>query len=208
MKSYLAVLSILILAFTPLAAEIAAQGSRVVTAARKQIGVTTGYDPSYRALKYPGGDIPLSTGVCTDVVVRAIRGVGLDLQKAVHEDMRKNFSAYPKNWGLKRPDKNIDHRRVPNLMRYLERHHITMHEKLKLRGSYRPGDIVAWNLGGGVLHIGIVSDRDSNRTPLIIHNIGKGVREENVLLRFEVIGHYRLKHDTQKQGSSTADSRR
>ena len=168
--------------------------------------MTKGYDPAYRSLKYPGGDVPLHTGVCTDVVVRAIRGCGLDLQKAVHEDMRRDFGAYPKNWGLKRPDKNIDHRRVPNLMRYFERHHIQMFEKLKLGGSYRPGDIVAWDLGGGVLHIGIVSDRVSGRNPLIIHNIGGGAKEENVLLKFKVIGHYRLKEIPQKRHSSTAGS--
>jgi uncharacterized protein len=208
MKAYLALLPVLIFALTSIGAESASLGARVVKAARQQIGVTKGYDPAYRALKYPRGDVPLHTGVCTDVVVRAIRGCGLDLQRAVHEDMRKNFGAYPKNWGLNRPDKNIDHRRVPNLMRYFERHHITMDEKLKLGGSYRLGDIVAWNLGGGVLHISIVSDRVSGRNPLIIHNIGGGAKEENVLLKFEVIGHYRLKEETQKRDSSTADSNR
>jgi uncharacterized protein YijF (DUF1287 family) len=121
----------------------------------------------------------------------------VDLQKEVHEDMLKNFSSYPQRWGLKAPDKNIDHRRVPNLMCYFERHHIAMYEKLKLRESYRPGDIVAWDLGGGVLHIGIVSDRISGRTPLIIHNIGSGVKEEDILLKYQVIGHYRLKAGTQ-----------
>jgi uncharacterized protein YijF (DUF1287 family) len=208
MKAYLALLSVLIFALTSLGTESASLSARVVKAARQQIGVTKGYDPAYRALKYPGGDVPLHTGVCTDVVVRAIRGCGLDLQRAVHEDMRKNFGAYPKNWGLKRPDKNIDHRRVPNLMRYFERHHVAMGEKLKETGSYRPGDIVAWNLGGGVLHIGVVLDKVSGRSPLIIHNIGGGAKEENVLLKFEVIGHYRLKEDAQKRDSSTAGSNR
>jgi uncharacterized protein YijF (DUF1287 family) len=170
-------------------------GLRVVSAARQQIGVTTQYDPGYTALKYPGGDVPLQTGVCSDVVVRSLRHVGLDLQKAVHEDMLSHFSAYPQKWGLKAPDKNIDHRRVPNLMRYLERHHIAMQEKLQAPESYRPGDIVAWDLGGGVLHIGIVSDKLAGRTRLILHNIGNGTKEEHILLKYPVIGHYRLKED-------------
>jgi uncharacterized protein YijF (DUF1287 family) len=160
--------------------------------------VTTEYDPAYVSLKYPGGDVPLRTGVCSDVVVRALREVGLDLQKEVHEDMRKSFSAYPKKWGLKVPDKNIDHRRVPNLMRYFERRHIKMEEKLKMRETYRPGDIVAWDLGGGVLHIGIVSDKKAGHTPLIIHNIGDGAKEEDLLLKYGIIGHYRLKEATQQ----------
>jgi uncharacterized protein YijF (DUF1287 family) len=111
--------------------------------------------------------------------------------------MQKHFRTYPQRWGLKAPDKNIDHRRVPNLMCYFERHHVAMHEKLRLADAYRPGDIVAWDLGGGVLHIGVVSDRRSGRTPLIIHNIGSGAREEDLLLKYQVIGHYRLKDATQ-----------
>src|SRR5262245_57227574 len=167
----------------------AALGLRVVAATRQQIGVTKEYDPGYTALKYPGGDVALHTGVCSDVIVRSLRLVGIDLQKEVHEDMRKNFKAYPPRWGLKVTDKNIDHRRVPNLMRYFERHHVAMHEKLKMRETYRPGDIVAWDLGGGVLHIGIVSDKFSGETPLIIHNIGSGVKEEDLLLKYQVLGH-------------------
>jgi uncharacterized protein YijF (DUF1287 family) len=159
------------------AQEVPSLGARIVAAARQQIGVTTGYDPAYVALSYPGGDIPLRTGVCSDVVVRALRQVGLDLQMEAHEDMSKHFSAYPQKWGLRRPDKNIDHRRVPNLMRYFERNQISMEEKLTLPDSYRPGDIVAWDLGSGVLHI------------------GSGTQEEDILLRHRVIGHYRVKDD-------------
>lgn len=169
------------------------QAEGIVTGARSQIGVTTSYDPSYVSLSYPGGDVPTHTGVCSDVVVRALRAVQLDLQKEVHEDMRGNFSAYPQNWGLKKPDKNIDHRRVPNLMRYFERKHIALTEKLTAPQSYRPGDIVAWRLSSGLLHVGVVSDKKSGVTPLIIHNIGAGAKEENVLFAYKVIGHYRLK---------------
>jgi uncharacterized protein YijF (DUF1287 family) len=168
-------------------------GAQIATGARGQIGVTTSYDPSYVTLAYPGGDVPSHTGVCTDVVVRALRTVGIDLQKEVHEDMRKNFTAYPQNWGLKRPDKNIDHRRVPNLMRYFERKHIALGERGVSPDTYLPGDIVAWRLDGGLLHIGVVSDKKSGPTPLMIHNIGIGAQEENVLFAYTVIGHYRIK---------------
>ena len=182
-------------------AEEIALGSRIVAAARQQIGVTKEYDPRYSALKYPGGDVPLKTGVCSDVVVRALRKVGLDLQKEVHEDMRKSFSNYPQNWGLKAPDKNIDHRRVPNLMRYFERHEVAIQEKLNKPEMYHPGDIVAWDLGGGVLHIGIVSDRVAGSTPLIIHNIGAGAKEEDILFQYRVLGHYRVKQRTENAHS-------
>ncbi|MEZ0215978.1 MAG: DUF1287 domain-containing protein [Rariglobus sp.] len=168
-------------------------GSKISTGARQQIGVTTSYDPSYVKLTYPGGDVPLHTGVCTDVVVRALRSTGLDLQKEVHEDMRKNFSLYPQNWGLKTPDKNIDHRRVPNLMRYFERKQIALAENLMAPETYLPGDIVTWRLEGGLLHIGVVSEKTSSKIPLVIHNIGAGTKEENVLFAYTVIGHYRIK---------------
>ena len=198
MKLRLTLLALLALVAATRAGENVAPGLRIVSAARQQIGVTKEYDPSYAVLKYPGGDIPLHTGVCSDVIVRCLRQVGVDLQKELHEDMPKNFSAYPSRWGLKAPDKNIDHRRVANLMRYFERHHIAMREKLKARESYRPGDIVCWDLGRGILHIGIVSDKNSRGTPLIIHNIGSGAKEEDILLKYQVIGHYRLKENTQQ----------
>lgn len=172
---------------------VIAQGTRISAAAKAQIGVTVTYDPAYVALAYPGGDVPLRTGVCSDVVVRALRAVGLDLQKAVHEDMKANFPAYPKNWGLKKPDKNIDHRRVPNLMRYFERKQFEVSGDRADPANYLPGDIVAWRLDNGLLHVGIVSDARKAGTPLVIHNIGRGAQEEDVLFAFKVIGHYRLK---------------
>jgi len=174
---------------------LAANNLDLVTAARRQVGVTTIYDGSYQLIEYPGGDVPIQRGVCTDVVVRALRAArSLDLQVLVHEDMRAHFGAYPalRRWGHREPDANIDHRRVPNLMVYFERagykQPVTGHA-----ADYLPGDIVAWNLGGGVLHIGIVSDRRAaTGVPLVIHNIGSGAREEDILLRYTIIGHYRL----------------
>ncbi len=168
-------------------------GPRIAAAARQQIGVTTSYDPAYTSLAYPGGDVPPHRGVCSDVVVRALRKMGIDLQQAVHEDMQANFSVYPQKWGLKKPDRNIDHRRVPNLMRYFERHHVALNEKLKSKETYLPGDIVAWDLGRGLLHIGVISDRSAAAVPLVIHNIGRGAQEEDLLFRYAIIGHYRLK---------------
>lgn len=166
---------------------------RLVGAARAQVGVTLGYDPAYRVLDYPGGDVPLSTGVCVDVVIRALREQGLDLQQAIHEDMRAHFSAYPQEWGLKRPDRNIDHRRVPNVMRFLERHGLSR-ERSRVPADYAPGDIVAWDLADGLPHIGVVSDRRTmTGVPLVIHNMGAGAREQDVLFAFKMLGHYRLK---------------
>lgn len=150
------------------------------------------YDPSYFSISYPMGDVPEDRGVCTDVVIRAYRKMGIDLQKEVHEDMRANFGLYPKIWGLSRPDKNIDHRRVPNLMTYFSRHGTTLSKSTNPK-DYHPGDIVCWNLGGATTHIGIVSPNQSpNGTPLIIHNIGSGQVEENVLFAYKIIGHYRF----------------
>lgn len=165
----------------------------LVTAARAQIGVTTRYDPAYQVLTYPGGDVPTDRGVCTDVVVRALRSQGLDLQARVHEDMRDNFSAYPAIWGLSRPDRNIDHRRVPNLMRWFERQG-WQRPITALGADYAAGDIVAWKLNGnGLLHVGIVSDRQlADGTPLVLHNIARGTREENLLFQHAIIGHYRM----------------
>lgn len=165
----------------------------LVDAARAQVGVTTRYDPAYQVLAYPGGDVPLDRGVCTDVVVRALRSQGLDLQARVHEDMRGNFSAYPSIWGLSRPDRNIDHRRVPNLMRWFERQR-WQQPVSTAAADYAAGDIVAWKLNGnGLLHVGIVSDRRlADGTPLVLHNIARGTREENLLFQHTIIGHYRM----------------
>jgi uncharacterized protein len=163
-----------------------------VLAAREQVGVTVGYDPRYLRIAYPGGDVPLETGVCTDVIIRAFRNMGIDLQRAVHEDMRRSFAAYPQLWGHRDPDPNIDHRRVPNLMAYFRREGRGLPISSD-PGAYRPGDIVAWDLGRGSRHIGIVSDRVSQQSNryLILHNIGAGVREEDVLFAWRIIGHYR-----------------
>jgi uncharacterized protein len=163
----------------------------LVEKARDQIDVTTSYDPAYKKMAYPGGDVPKETGVCSDVVVRAFRGLKIDLQKEVHEDMTRAFDQYPRKWGLKRPDSNIDHRRVPNLMTCFQRQGWTVSLREKA-GDFQAGDAVAWDLGGGVTHIGIVSDRRSAEgTPVVIHKIGRGVQEENNLFEYEIIGHDR-----------------
>jgi len=166
---------------------------KLVLSARKQIGVTRSYDPAYRELAYPGGDVPRNTGVCTDVIIRALREQSVDLQKAVHEDMERDFKAYPRKWQLTKPDANIDHRRVPNLMTYFQ-HRGWVQAGSDKPGHFAPGDVVAWDLGQGTTHIGIVSDRrTSTGVPLVIHNIGHGTQEEDALFQFKVIGHYRLK---------------
>ena len=150
------------------------------------------YDPSYFTLDYPNGDVPSNKGVCCDVVIRAYRKLGIDLQKEVHEDMSANFAVYPHKWGLKSTDKNIDHRRVPNLMKFFER------KKANLPitdnpNDYHYGDVVCWDLGHGLTHIGLVVDRTAEPTNrnLIVHNIGGGQVLEDCLFRFKIIGHYR-----------------
>tara|TARA_B100000809_G_C15132440_1_gene529082 strand:- start:3440 stop:4021 length:582 start_codon:yes stop_codon:yes gene_type:complete len=152
------------------------------------------YDPSYYSLEYPNGDVPSDKGVCTDVVIRAYRKVNIDLQKEVHEDMKANFSLYPKNWGLKSTDKNIDHRRVPNLMTYFKRQG-SEQPISNTPSDYQPGDIVCWNLGGAITHIGIVVDRKSRdgKRNLIVHNIGSGQILADCLFDYKIIGHYRHK---------------
>lgn len=130
------------------------------------------YDPSYFSIKYPNGDAPKGKGVCTDVIIRAYRKLGVDLQKEVHEDMKSNFNLYPKIWGLKRTDKNIDHRRVPNLMTFFSRKG-TVKPITKNPRDYNPGDIVCWSLGGAITHIGLIVNKKSkdNKRYLIVHNI-------------------------------------
>ena len=168
----------------------------IVSSARERTLAEVRYDPKYVRLSYPGGDVPADTGVCTDVVIRTFRNAfAFDFQKAVHEDMKANFSAYPKSWGLSKPDKNIDHRRVPNLETFLRRQGaavpITSNSE-----DYLPGDIVSWRLGGRIAHIGIVSDKKmSDGTPLVIHNIGQGPTEENILWIPEMTGHFRFVPD-------------
>ncbi|MDR0274892.1 MAG: DUF1287 domain-containing protein [Burkholderiaceae bacterium] len=165
----------------------------LVRAARSQIGVTLRYDPAYTPLAYPGGDVPPERGVCTDVVIRAYRkAYGCDLQRLVHEDISRAFSAYPKTWGMKRPDSNIDHRRVPNLQVFFERQRARL--PVSERGAdYLPGDLVTQMLPGNLPHIVIVSDRRrGDGLPLVIHNIGQGAREEDWLLGAPLTGHYRF----------------
>ena len=149
------------------------------------------YDPAYYAITYPGGDLPADRGVCTDVVIRAYRALGIDLQKEVHVDMEAHFQLYPPHWGLRRPDRNIDHRRVPNLMVFFERHG-TVKPISRKAADYLPGDIVCWRLPQGATHIGIVVDRISadGQRPLIVHNIGTGQVLADCLFDFEIIGHY------------------
>lgn len=150
------------------------------------------YDPTYFQIAYPYGDVPANRGVCTDVIIRAYRKLTIDLQQRVHEDMKANFDKYPKLWGLTSTDRNIDHRRVPNLMVFFERHGsvraITRNAK-----DYLPGDIVCWNLGGAITHIGIVVNKKSvdNSRYLIVHNIGAGQVLADCLFDFRIIGHYR-----------------
>ncbi|WP_269790180.1 DUF1287 domain-containing protein [Stenotrophomonas sp. Iso1] len=170
----------------------AAPSPPLVAAARAQIGVTVLYDPAYFSLPYPQGDVPADRGVCTDVVIRALREQGIDLQARIHDDMRAHFREYPALWGLSRPDPNIDHRRVPNQMRWFQRQGWE-HPGSDQAVDYNPGDIVAWKLNGnGLLHVGIVSDRRlSDGTPLILHNIARGTQEEDLLFRHTIIGHYR-----------------
>jgi uncharacterized protein YijF (DUF1287 family) len=171
-------------------------GEKLVSSARKQIGVTLRYDPAYTALTYPGGDIPDDRGVCTDVVIRALRdGLSKDLQQLVHEDMRSNFSVYPKNWNLSRPDKNIDHRRVPNLKIWFKRQDYQLALTAdKDPAKFLPGDLVTCTVPPHLPHIMIVSDRKTaGGVPLVIHNIGGGTREEDRLFDFPLTGHYRVK---------------
>ncbi len=161
----------------------------LASAAAAQIGVTVRYDPSYVRLAYPGGDVPSDRGVCSDVVVRACRAVDIDLQRALHEDMRIAFAAYPRRWGLTRPDRNIDHRRVLNLMTWFERRGWSRPISGDAR-DYEPGDIVAWDLGAKLTHIGVVVDDDQGGRA-IVHNIGAGAQREAVLFAWRQIGHYR-----------------
>jgi len=150
------------------------------------------YDPAYTPIPYPNGDVPANKGVCTDVVIRAYRKLGIDLQKEVHEDMVLNFSKYPKDWSAKQPDKNIDHRRVPNLMMFFTRKGSALQVSLNPT-DYKPGDLVTWDLGGGMTHIGIVINQKSadGSHYLIVHNIGNGQEIADCLFRFKIIGHYR-----------------
>lgn len=176
----------------PLPENASPQLKQIVEAAIAQTKITTGYDPAYVAIDYPGGDVPATTGVCSDVLVRAFRKAGIDLQKEVHEDMGRARSEYPTKWGANRPDTNIDHRRVLNLTTYFARQNKALPIAIN-REDYLPGDIVAWKLSDDVEHVGIVVNlwTETSKGYLIVHNIGAGARPEDVLLKWEIIGHYR-----------------
>ncbi len=176
----------------PLPQEASPQLKQFIEGAVEQSKGTTGYDPSYVKLDYPNGDVPNDTGVCSDVVVRAFRKAGIDLQKEVHEDMTRAWGDYPRKWGARGTDSNIDHRRVLNLTTYFD----WQGKSLPIsndRADYLPGDIVAWELSDGVEHIGILTNlwSEPDKHCLVIHNIGAGARVEDVLLNWKIIGHYR-----------------
>ena len=163
----------------------------LVEAAVAQTRTRVTYDGSYRRIAYPGGDVPESIGVCTDVVIRAYRRLGVDLQVKVHEDMTRAFRAYPQSWGMSGPDPNIDHRRVPNLQTFLRRAGAEL-PVARDAAAYRAGDLVTWMLPHNLPHIGIVTGQKSGAgTPLIVHNIGRGPEVEDVLFSYQITGHYR-----------------
>ncbi len=166
--------------------------ARLVDAAMKRLDYQIAYDGSYRRINYPNGDVPDHIGVCTDLVVRAYREVGIDLQQEVHEDMKVSFAAYPQLWGHSGPDANIDHRRVPNLQVFFARKGEVLSISTKAE-DYRPGDLVTWLLPGNLPHIGMVVTRRSSdgRRPLVVHNIGAGPKLEDMLFEFPITGHYR-----------------
>jgi uncharacterized protein YijF (DUF1287 family) len=176
----------------PLPADASPQLKLLLDAAVEQTTVTTGYDPAYVKLDYPNGDVAGNTGVCSDVIVRAFRKAGVDLQKEVHEDMMRAWSEYPKKWGARGTDTNIDHRRVLNLDTFFERQGKSL-PITNDRADYLPGDVVAWDLGNGTEHIGILTNlaTDPDKHYLIVHNIGAGARAEDVLMAWKIIGHYR-----------------
>ncbi|PYT00693.1 MAG: DUF1287 domain-containing protein [Acidobacteria bacterium] len=165
----------------------------LIESAVQQTKTTTGYTQDYFSIAYPNGDVPPETGACSDVVVRAFRAAGVDLQKEVHEDMAANFSVYPQKWGLGKTDSNIDHRRVPNLQKYFDRQGKSV-PVTSNGGDYRPGDVVSWDLNGkGMTHIGVVSNlwNADEKRYLVIHNIGAGVHAEDRLFDWKITGHYR-----------------
>ncbi|HXH61540.1 MAG TPA: DUF1287 domain-containing protein, partial [Fimbriimonadaceae bacterium] len=167
-------------------------GKRLVAAAIERTHHRVTYDGSYRSIPYPNGDVPANIGVCTDLIIRAYRELGIDLQKDVHEEMKAHFAAFPSVWGLRRPDPNIDHRRVPNLQIFFSRKGVVLPITTEA-DDYSAGDLVTWLLPGNLPHIGIVAEQrsaDSNR-PLIVHNIGRGPRLEDILFLYPITGHYR-----------------
>lgn len=190
-------IAILILAIFSLFLDLFAQDNfvqKLDDAAIELTKQTVKYDPGYFRMAYPNGDVPDDRGVCTDVIIRAYRKLGIDLQKEVHEDMVSNFNKYPKYWGLKSTDTNIDHRRVPNLMTFFSRHG-QIKKITSTPDDYAPGDIVTWDLGGGIPHIGIVINKKSgdNKRFLVVHNIGRGQEISDCLFSYKITGHYTYK---------------
>jgi uncharacterized protein YijF (DUF1287 family) len=191
MKIFIAIA--LLAAWAPAAAGTAAE--TLVASALERTRHAVVYDGAYYAIDYPGGDVPEGVGVCTDVIIRSYRKLGVDLQLLVHQDIQENFSKYPSQriWGLTQPDTNIDHRRVPNLRVFFSRKGVTL--PVTRRGcDYKPGDLVTWMLPGNLPHIGIVTDKrhPSSGNPMIVHNIGRGPRLENMLFDYPITGHYRF----------------
>lgn len=189
MKKYFSIILFLLFVFTTNAQTQFAQKLSDAALSLTRDKVT--YDPAYYSIKYPNGDVAADKGVCTDVIIRAYRKLGIDLQKEVHEDMKKNFSKYPKKFGLKKPDTNIDHRRVPNLMVFFAK--FGQSKSMDTNPAlYAPGDIVTWLLPGNLTHIGIVVNKKSadGKRYLIVHNIGGGQVIEDCLFRFTITGHY------------------
>jgi uncharacterized protein YijF (DUF1287 family) len=176
----------------PLPDNVPPQIGQLIASAIEQTKITTAYDPAYVKIDYPNGDVLIETGVCSDVVVRAFRNAGIDLQKEVHEDMGRAWAEYPNKWGGAGRDTNIDHRRVGNLRAYFERQGKSR-PIIPHRTQFLPGDIVSWDLGSKVDHIGIVVNVWSEQSEryLVVHNIGAGARMEDVLLNWEITGHYR-----------------
>lgn len=191
LKPLLAVVFSVMMIQPVMAASPISSGNKLALDAKKQLGVTVSYDPAYRQMDFPRGDVPMDTGISTDVIVRAYRLQNIDLQQLVNHDMKSNWSEYPKTWGLKSPDKNIDHRRVPNLEVFFDNHGKSL--SITDKDSFLAGDIVTWRLPDGNLpHIGIVSDKKAaDGTPLIIHNIGSGTQEENILFAYPITKHFR-----------------
>jgi hypothetical protein len=192
MKRFIRVILLIIcLGISPIFAQNTSWQHRLSEAAISLTQQKVQYDPTYFRISYPMGDVPADKGVCTDVVIRAYRKLGKDLQQLVHEDMQAHFNLYPKRWGLKKTDSNIDHRRVPNLMVFFERFG-TVKPKSSNTNDYAAGDIICWDLGGGITHVGLVVEKKSTdgKRGLIVHNIGAGQVMEDVLFSWKIIGHY------------------
>ncbi len=180
-----------VLVLNAAAAQEVSFAERLVKAAMERTTHVVRYDPAYVGLEYPGGDVPADTGVCTDEVIRSYRALGFDLQKLVHEDMRRAFGAYPKAWGLKSTDKNIDHRRVPNLQTFFKRKGASL-PVTQNAADYQPGDLITCTVAGRLPHIAIVVPApDGGERPWIVHNIGQGPKCEDRLFEFPLTGHYR-----------------